>query len=357
MEAMMVEMQERLATQEARLRTQQATIAEQAAVIEAQRESLAMETASDAGSWTDRIEIGGVVEVEAYHASPYDGDDESDVALATFELGIAAQVTDWVEAGASLLYEEDDTPLEVDTAYVTIANAEESPWSLTAGQIYVPFGSYETNLVSDPLTLDLGETRETAVHVGWTSGGLAAGAYLFNGDKPNSGNDIDAWGAHAAYEHELGNGAVAVSAGYLSDLGESDGLQDDVTVSDQVPAWTVSAAATLGEVMIIAEYLAATKSFDAADFGGAKPAAWNVEAGYAFELFDRPATVAAGYQGTDDAVDIGLPERRLLAALSVEIYNNTSLSFEWAHDTDYGSGAGGTGKDGDTVLAQLAVEF
>jgi len=34
---------------------------------------------------------------------------------------------------------------------------------LTAGQLYVPFGAFETGLISDPLTLEIGETRESTV--------------------------------------------------------------------------------------------------------------------------------------------------------------------------------------------------
>ena len=37
--------------------------------------------------------------------------------------------------------------------------------------------------------------------------------------------------------------------------------------------------------------------------------------------------------------------------------DNTALSFEWAHDTDYDVADGGTGENADTLTAQLAVEF
>ena len=172
MEAMMAEMQKKLNAQEATIKKQQATIAEQKASMEGMpkrmkkleeniEEKRATESVSDA--WYRNIEVGALIEVEAGYTSPFEGDSESDVVLATFELGISSQVTDWVEAGGTLLYEEDETDLEVDTGYITLANADVSPLFLTAGQIYVPFGAFETHMVSDPLTLEIGETRESTL--------------------------------------------------------------------------------------------------------------------------------------------------------------------------------------------------
>ena len=37
--------------------------------------------------------------------------------------------------------------------------------SITGGLLYLPFGVFETNMISDPLTLDLGEKRDPAVVV------------------------------------------------------------------------------------------------------------------------------------------------------------------------------------------------
>ena len=47
------------------------------------------------------------------------------------------------------MYEEDDTDLEVDVATITIADPD-GPWFVTGGQQYLPFGAFETNMVSGP---------------------------------------------------------------------------------------------------------------------------------------------------------------------------------------------------------------
>ena len=91
---------------------------------------------------------------------------------------------------------------------------------------------------------------------------------------------------------------------------------------------------------------------------GAEPSAFNTEVGYGFTIAGKDAAVAVAYQETGEAVALGLPEKRFAAAISVDVMENTALSFEWAHDDDYSTSDGGTGENGgDTVTAQLAVEF
>lgn len=378
MEAMMIEMQKRIEAQEATIQRQQSTIAEQKAFTDGSPKRMkkladdlekkrVAETGGDA--WYRNIEIGAVVEVEAGYHSPYQGDSESDIVLATFELGISSQISDWVEVGGSLLFEEDDTPLEVDVAYATIADPGQSPRFLTVGRIYLPFGVYETHLVSDPLTLEIGETRETTAQLGFVTGGFNGSAYLFNGTNKKDGeNRIGSWGANLGYAHESDSLTWVAGIGYISDLGDSDTLQDVIgdnlggnDIGDRTGGWTVAAGIEIGPFNLIGEYLSATDSFDAVAVpwrtDGAQPKAWNLEAGYRFDMPGKGTTIAVAYQGTGQALALDLPAERWMVGLSVDILENTALSFEWAHDKDYAVSDGGTGESADTVTAQLALEF
>jgi hypothetical protein len=309
------------------------------------------------------------VEVEASYHSPYIGDNESDVILATFEPSISAQVNDWVAAGASLLYEEDATDLEVDTGFITIGNGDVSPLFLTAGQIYIPFGAFESNMVSDPLTLEIGETRESALQLGFEQQGLGGSVYVFNGTNKKDGkNQIGTWGANLGYAQETSTLSWAAGLGYISDLGDSETLQEIImdttgsnTISDRTGGWTLNANAQLGAFNLIGEYLAATERFANGTvpwkLTGAKPAAWIIEFGYNFDLVGKEATMALGYQSTEEALALGLPKDRWMLGLSLDVMDRTALAFEWAHDEDYERSEGGTGKSADTVTAQVAVEF
>ncbi len=384
----MEERLQRLEARNAQLETtvtrHEQTLSERKAMTEGQPERLDPLTERLTGSGL-RSMISGLIEVEANHVSPYDGKNESDITLATFELGISAQINNWVEATAALLYEQDETDLEVDVAFITIANTDASPLFLTAGQLYVPFGAFETNLVSDPLTLEIGETRETAVQVGFVFGDFLGSLYAFNGDNKIKGeNKIGSWGANLGYAHEGDDRAWTLGAGYINDLGDSDTLgeainenrvatlesiiEDGLDASgysvdprERVGGWTVNAGATLGQFSLIGEYLSATDDFDMDSLGfkdaGGKPSAWNIEAGFSFPVLGRESVAAVAYQGTREALALDLPESRWLVGWSVEVFDRTSVSLEWAHDSDYSKSDGGTGKSGDTLTAQLAVEF
>ena len=70
-----------------------------------------------------------------------------------------------------------------------------------------------------------------------------------------------------------------------------------------------------------------------------------------------PATWAVGYQATDEALALGLPESKILLAMSVEVMDDTALSFEISNSEDYGTAVGGTGKDANSVTLQFSVGF
>lgn len=310
------------------------------------------------------LDFQGLVEVEGYHARPYVGADESDIVLATGALGIEAILNEWLSAEVSTLYEEDDTPLEIDTASVSVIDPDQV-WSLRAGQFYVPFGLYETAMVSDPLTLELGETRETAISVQAGAGGLRAGVYAFNGDA--DGEDrVDSWGGTLAWEGRLGPADLLLSGGYLNHLAESDGLQDALAPSGgdtghEVAGWTATAVLDVRDLTLVGEYLAAVDDFATDELAfrgaGARPAAWNAEASYGFGIHGRQARVALAYQGSDEALAAGLPKSRALAAFSVDVWRNTTLSLEYARDRDYDVADGGSGETAGTFTTQLAVAF
>jgi hypothetical protein len=320
-------------------------------------------------SWFDKIEVGALIEAEAGYVSPYEGDSESDIVVATFAPYIISDVNDWIGVEGALLYEEDDTDLEVDIATVSIANPEKTPFYSIIGQTYMPFGVYETNMVSDPLTLEIGETRETAIQVGAATGGFNVNVYTYNGDVDKDGKEkINSYGAAIDYGMETDSVAFAIGASYTNNLGDSDALQEGVVVgNDRVPGYSAYGIVEFAGFNLIGEYLAASKEFDSADYGfdgrGAKPNAYNVELGYGFATAGKDSTIAIGYQASDEAIDLELPKSAILVAYSVDLMTNTSLAFEYAALKDYDESdtgtlvANGTGKSGSSFVAQLAVVF
>lgn len=323
-----------------------------------------------APAWMDRLTLSGLLEAEAGYASLEDGN-ESDVVLATMELGLDAEVNDYVSGHFLLLWEEDDTePVDLDEGFITLTGGPDCPAYVNAGRMYVPFGNFETHMISDPLTLELAETQESAVMVGMEEKGFYGSVYLFNGDADEHDEDshIDNYGAQAGFAMETEAFNLDIGGSYINNISDADAWEDffddredeidaGVELDDYVGGIGAHAIMSTGPFVFIAEYITA---LDEAEFvrdsdGAAldtvdELAAWNAELGYSFDLGGKPATAAVAYQGSDDAGDF-LPETRLMGSIGVEIYEATSLALEYFHDEFEND------DEADVVTAQLAVEF
>lgn len=308
-------------------------------------------------------QITGLVEVEYGYSEDFtDGvTNSSDIVLATVELGVAAAVNDNVDLEVVLLYEEDDTPLEVDTGVINLHD-ENSPGSLSVGQMYVPFGVYETNMVSDPLTLELGEIRESAVLLNYERAGMSAAFYVFNPDlhEPNDEDKVTQFGFSFGFE----KAGLAAGIDYISAINDTDAIQGHLVdtqsltfIEQTVAGLSVNAMYSTDDLSVVFEYVGALDNFAVTEIGfngaGAEPSAMNLEVAMPV----GNATLAVAYQATDEAVGLGLPEARTMIAYSTEIYSSTGLGFEYANDSDYDVADGGSGNSGYTFTVQLATEF
>ncbi len=324
-------------------------------------------------AWTERLSeagpfqqmsIHGAIEAEAGYSSDYDNNKESDIDLTSVELGIDVELNDWLSGFFLMKWEDDESRVFVDEGGIILGNVEIYGASLTAGKLYVPFGVYETNLISDPLTLELGETREGAAVIDVAAGGFYGSLYTFNSavNKINKDDDmIDAFGATVGYAMETEAVAFDLSAGWISNLTSSGGFSgylDDngLEVDDHTNGVAVSAVVAVADFSLIAEYVAALDSkYEKGN--NDKPSAWGLELGYDFELLERDANVAVSYQGTDEAVFLGLPDNRISAGVSYALHENLALALEASRAKDYSVAKGGSGKNAEAVIATLTLEF
>ena len=231
--------------------------------------------------------------------------------------------------------------------------------------MYLPFGNFETNLVSDTLALEIGETREAAILVGFEKDNWYGSAYVFNGDVDEAGNDrAQNAGFNLGYGMEGENSSLDIGMGWINSISDSDGISGTVTgpISDYISAYSVHGVYRTGPWSFMGEYITATEDFLAGELAwkgaGAQPSAYNLEVGYDFVAFGgRDSNVAVAFQGTDEALALGLPENKFLAGFSTTLYENTSLALEYSKADDYSLSDGGTGNDGGTVTLQVGVEF
>ncbi|OSM07133.1 hypothetical protein MAIT1_03954 [Magnetofaba australis IT-1] len=338
--------------------------------------------------WVNRISLSGKIEVDATHSDDLNGDwnatsndSASDIVVSTAEVDIAAQINPWANAHVTLKYEEDadQTRIQFDAGSITLGNTEKYPLWLTVGKEVVPFGNHSSAAFSDPLTLELGETDETAAIVGWSLNGFTAQGYLFNGDSRKSGdsdNKIESFGGMLGYAGQLGSVSLDAGVGYINSIEDgkigdtlgSGGAAGNVdAISDHIGAWNVHAVLGMAGFSLIGEYFTAAEAFQPAELTwmgrGAKPRAWNLELDYETEIGGYGTTFGLAYGGTAEALDLGQPEARWIALVNVGILDGVSLGLEWAHSEDYGTAdtgarvAAGTGGDRDVATLRLAAEF
>jgi hypothetical protein len=330
--------------------------------IEALEAEKAATTAEDAGPWSlgslaDKIELHGLVELEAVYNKPEGGDESSDLALATVELGLDIQATDYLSGHILLLWEEGETePVDLDEAVIRLTYPRPL-WGITAGftggKMYVPFGKFNSYMISDPLTLDLGETNQSAglLTLEGEKWSLQAGAFSGETDTHGDNDTIDGWVAALEIQptERFGFGASLIS-----DLAESDIelVADEALYGESVMAASAWISYRIGQFGLEAEYVTALDRFEPelagfSDLTGDRPEAWNLE--LAWMPTDR-WQVAGRYEQANDFQD---DVTRYGTTVSYGLFEHAVLAVEYLH-----SDAKGPDADPDhTVTAQLAFEF
>ncbi len=313
------------------------------------------------------LKVSGAVEIEMNSGEAYDSAEKSsDIALATVELGFDAKINDRVSAHILMLHEDDSTESPtIDEGTITISDGT---MFLNAGRMYIPFGNFESHMVSDPLTLELGETQEAAIEVGYEADGLRASVYTFNGDADKTGADndvIDDFGISIAYKMKAGSMDLDLGLDYINNMAETDGIQDAVTTPGAIAEHTggiaLHAIINMDALTIIIEQVSAIDDFNTADltFNATKanPSASNVEVAYTMKTSGREVTIAVAHQSTSDIDASALPESRNMFSVSTTIAGDVGFAVEYTDSDDYETADGGTGESGGVLTAQLAVEF
>lgn len=319
----------------------------------------AMRRTPESEKWYERIQVSGLIEVEAFYKDNDPDKDSSDVDVASTELVFDAKVAPGVDGHVMIKYEDGDVFL--DEGFITLSAGDRFPAYLIAGRQYIPFGNFDSHFVTDPNTLILGETNEGAVVAGYRPGGQMVdfSAGLFNGRANESGDD-DAVDSFVAAVVVKPLESVLFGASYTSNLAGSDALSEKLVnpngeIDSLVGGWSAFASVELLErYYLIAEYVAAVDDFSAGELyapgdGKARqPSAWNLELGIALA---EGLEVAVRYGGSDDGADF-LPESQYGGVINWGCFQNTNLALEYLHD-DYEDDV----QETDTVTAQLAVEF
>ena len=401
LKAQLKAMQQQMLAMQAKINAQDIALQEQDKISREIKHQQALgntgEKISAAGQIGNSMTMGGVIEIKALNSSSKDWSEESesDIVLDKFELGIDATASNWASGHMLFLYEQDPGPgrdadnLQVDEAYITLANSEVTPFYATFGRIYVPFGSFESNMISDPITLTLAETRNEVIQLGFeTDSGFYGSGFVFNGDIPEAekgfterkNTHIADYGINIGYTFEKDNFDLDVGAGYMNNLAASGGIYGamdgnaacagDDCVKDHVGGMSLYAIANIGDFNLIGEYVAATEDFASTDFVNAaakgqklRPKAWNIEGAYHFTMVGKKAVFSLGYQKSDDFYldeSTDYFEKAWLASFTIDVAERTTLIAEWRHANGYKETKAVVGNEysnDDLMKIKLSYEF
>lgn len=303
----------------------------------------------------------------------------SDLSLVTAQLNADAFFSHYVSGHLSLLYEEDPADLSnnnivLDEALVGVKGGEACPIYVNVGRMYVPFGHFESHFVSDPTTLILGETNDTAVVGGYIDDIFDLGGGFFKGKVSEEGKNeqINSMVVSAVLRLPKGSDdklAMKGGASYLSNMATSDGLEpyaaddmddDDATeivtpakIDNMVGGASAFLSLAYAETFFFdAEFLGAIDGFVDGDLSfvddkNHRPQAWNLEA--AVRAFDK-VECAIRYGGSDEAGPF-LADNEYGAVVLYNIFDYTSLAVEYLFQEFRDN------SENSQTTMQLAVEF
>jgi len=349
------------------------------------------------------VQLSGQLAAQALGGSGFNGAN-SDINLTGGELDINAVVSRWAAGFMSISYDdaapqtgdrEANSRLYLQRGFLTLGNLNSFPVYLSVGQMYVPFGSYSSSMVTTALTQSLARIDERAVVLGISKGIFYGQVYGYKGDSYVSNSSaINSGGVNAGLTgdcrylkfYDLG-------AGFVDNIADSQGMQNTgagggtttgsgtfsgfgqngtEALQNRVPAGDIHGKVSMGPVDLMGEYIKSLRAFNVTDLAfnsiGAKPQAMHTELDYHDNFWNKPFTFGVSYGETWQALGLNLPKDSYAAFVKTSLVKNTIEGLEFRHDTNYAQGdtAGGnagtsgvsvSGRSRNMVTAQIGVYF
>ncbi|PJE08624.1 LbtU family siderophore porin [Legionella sp.] len=322
--------------------------------------------------------------------TPYVGRSNSDIDLTVANITGLASIGKWVTGFFGFDY--DNRPLDglapaqfgprvynsrlyLDQGFVTVGNLDEFDFYASMGQMYLPFGQYNSYMINSPLTASLFNTSERPLLLGYSHSTdtteFDASVYAYHGDtaiRTIHSSAINEWGLSLDYLVKKDEWAAEIGLGYVSNIADSGGIQLNGQLSQactlfggfsfpcfkgnvldhRVPGFDIYGNLTMGPFSVIAEYLTATRRFSPIDMTfddrGARPKAFDLEGAYAFSFFDKPSSLALGYGFTKQALALLLPTREYTITFTTSLWRNTTQSLGLQRDVNYNVFSTATGQ-------------
>lgn len=393
------------------------TISETSMIMDQTTQSIgrSMPNACNAG-WFNRVQVSGGINVDlgkfGNRNGSYMGENYQRFSLNDAYLNIGATINDWAKAFASLSYSTPTTVaddfsfstgeysaayanniqsdgqnnVQLEQAYATLGNFDESPVYIQVGKQFQDFSRYEIHPITRSMTQVLSETLATSGKLGFILPmGFSGGIFAFDDPTAKVGqtarptnygvslgidqpSDALGWDLGAAYLYNmLGVNDVAYAV---------QNFTHNAGYNTRASGLALYGDINSGPFILNGRYTTALQRFNPNDIpengiadvtgttvnpaaSGAKPWAAGIQAGYGFEGWGRDQNVYLGYQTSRQAAGIDLPKSRWLVGYGVNAFGkNTNIGIEWDHDQAYStSDGGGSSNNTNLVSVRTAVKF
>ena len=356
------------------------------------------------------LQISGSVAGQAYSAGGFGTSATDGISLSTAELDLNAMASSWANAFMSLDYNGSpissgnrapNSSIYLSRGFLTFGNLDQYPVYFTIGKLYVPFGRYDNNMVTTPLTVSMAKILSPATVLGFSmNNGLFGSVYGFSGSQTSGASSvIKQGGVNLGLKRTFAGtkGDYSFGGGWVSNLADSQGQQDTglPTTTGQFGGFAVPQPGTnmtsnnlvhrvdamdvyghvgYDSVSLIGECINSLRRYALADMtykgAGAEPKAMHAEMDYMLPWFAKKysSLVGASYGRTWEALALNLPRDSYAVFASTSLWRETSESIEYRHDTDYSTAdvatgraatanIVGTGRGRNSVTLQLGVYF
>src|SRR3990167_9131295 len=204
--------------------------------------------------WFNRIAMSGGVNVDigkfGNRNQNFMGENYQRVSLNDAYLNLSADVNEWAKAFASLSYSnptistaqatstgnavnseysaaytnnigsDDHSDVQLEQAYATLGNMDESPFFVQVGKYYQDFGRYEIHPITRSLTQSMSETLATALGAGFVTNGFSGEVFAFDNPISLTGQTKTSinYGAGLGYNQMNSDLGWDLGVGYMRNL-------------------------------------------------------------------------------------------------------------------------------------------
>ncbi len=357
------------------------------------------QTSNDNSVIIPSITLSGEIEAEALYKNPSNNKYTTDINLNAVKLDILVKVASWINGFTEFAYDDNSSDnsanrqnnsnIYLDKAFILLGDLSKSPIYSSIGQEYVPFGKYSYASYDEPLTEDIGKTKERTVIVGYNADKNNipyVSAYIFSGTTNHiTTNRVNNGGINLGIKLQRNKIKTQIDAGYINNIADAKGFlntgantgftgfanNNDNHLAHNVAGYDINNHITYKNVTLINEYITAASQFNIQDLSfnnkKARPSANTIELDTAFHVINHPLTASVSYSRSRQSVALNLPKHRYIISLTDYFIHNTLVSIEYRYDKNYshndnGSGAGNLVIQGDNehqnvLLANVGVYF